>query len=415
METAYTVRGYRKTSIIYLAAALWALLPLLSCNQPLDDHRDIHDDESVPDVEHTEVRVSGNATDVESLLSSMTVEQKVGQLLMIDLFSPAGDAITHTTDYVDELLTSVQPGGVVMYGGNIDTVSQITKLISDLQDASALPLFVAVDHEGGIVNRFDDSGKITLTEIPAARVIGDSGDVEFARGIGEIIGTELSAMGFNMNFAPVADISLSDSSVIGSRSYGSDPKLVGDMVAALVGGMQDRGVSAVLKHFPGHGAAVGDTHSGHVVLERTIEELQDEEFVPFSHGIASGADGVMIAHLVVPAIDADRTPATSSKAIITGLLRDMLSFKKIAITDSLTMGGAEASPSGTGALDSILAGTDMLLRPDDPLQVKHRLLVAVEQGELPISRLDESVRRVLSVKAARKLFDKPRTGSEEVL
>ena len=360
---------------------------------------------SLPQASQIPIEETEPADELESLLSAMNVGQKAGQLLIIDLFGSQGDPITAVTDEVRARLSDVEPGGIVLYGANIDTAEQVTNLTRDLQFSSKIPLFIAVDHEGGIVNRFDDSGKIELTEIPSARLIGNIGDQDLAFQIGEVIGMELSVLGFNMNFAPVADIMIADDSVIGSRSFGSDPNLVADMVVPLVSGMQQNGVSAVLKHFPGHGAAVGDTHSGQVILNRTLDELIGAEFIPFVRGIQSGADGVMIAHLVVPSISADLTPSTSSKEIMTEILRGLLRFNKIAITDSLTMGAAEDAANGDAALESILAGSDILLRPANPAGIKQLIIKAVENGRLPISRLDDSVRRILAVKLSRGLFD----------
>ncbi|MAG13998.1 MAG: glycoside hydrolase family 3 [Spirochaetales bacterium] len=405
-----TLHGARKLISILRACpsigqlALLACLPcvIVSCvpqaGKPTADYK-TNDSNSTPQYQTEKAQPVG---ELEHILQTMDITQKVGQLLIIDLYDSHGEAIRHVNPAMEDWLSVLEPGGVVLYGGNIDTLSQVRELTSRLQDSTRVPLLIAVDHEGGIVNRFDDSGNISLTEIPAASQIGNVGDPDLTYQIGAIMARELSALGINMNFAPVADIAISAHSVIGSRSYGSDPVGVAQMVASLVLGMQDYGVSAVIKHFPGHGAAVGDTHSGTVVLNRTREELESDEFVPFVHGINAGADGIMIAHLVVPSITTDLTPSTLSWEIMTGILRHALGFRNIAITDSLTMGSAEEPKNGDKAVESILAGSDMLLRPSNPELVKKMLLDAVQKGKLRESRIDESVRRILEVKLLRR-------------
>ena len=249
---------------------------------------------------------------VDIHLEQMTLEEKIGQMLIIDLFYENGEPILDCDAAATDYVRGVMPGGVVFYGANLDSTQQVKALTEDLQAISALPLFIAVDHEGGVVNRFDDSGKIEATELPSAAEVGRTGDTDFAGRVAETMARELKAFGINMNFAPVADVLLVKKSVIGSRAYGSDPRRVAEMVRATVLGLQRLGVSAVAKHYPGHGAAVGDTHSRKVVLKKDITELASAELIPFASAIDAGIDAIMAAHIVVGKDPVESTPATTS-------------------------------------------------------------------------------------------------------
>ena len=225
--------------------------------------------------------------------------EKIGHMLLIDLLRPEGEAVTKIDAAVTDQIQRIKPCGVILYGVNIVTLDQTWQLIRDLQSISPIPLFIAVDHEGGVVNRFDDSGEIQATEIPSAADIGRTGNQNLAFRIAKVAGGELSAMGFNMNFAPVADILANENSVIGSRSFGKDPLLVSQMTQATVRGLQSKGVSSVIKHFPGHGTVAGDTHSGSVYSDSSVGDLSTEGFLPFRAGIDAGADGIMTAHVAL--------------------------------------------------------------------------------------------------------------------
>ena len=359
---------------------------------------------------------SGASGVSEPSIDHLTLEQKVGQLLIVDLFSH-GSPILELSDEDAKRIADLAPGGVILYGANLDTVEQTRRISGALQSTAEIPLFIAIDHEGGIVNRLDDSGRIAATTLPSAKTVGSRGDPEWARLLAGVMAGELNALGINMNFAPVADIASNSESVIGSRSYGAEPSAVAEMVSMAVLGLQEHGVSSVLKHFPGHGAALGDTHTGLVYLPKTLADLSSFELIPFSAGIQAGVDAIMVAHIVVGLPDERNPPATLSSRLLTGVLREKLGFEGVVITDSLTMKAMAGVESP--AVKALLAGADMILRPENPMEVKQEILAAVEEGVISAARIDESVRRILRIKLKRGTGAPPaplpelRIGTEE--
>jgi beta-N-acetylhexosaminidase len=339
------------------------------------------------------------------LFSALSTRQKIGQLMIVDLGNEDGEPILQLSQAMKETLEELSPGGVVFYGANLDNPEQVRSLAKSIIDAILVPPFLAIDHEGGVVDRLDDSGNIHATDLPSAAEIGRSKDPQMAYKIGVVMGSELSALGINMNFAPVADVLSAPGSVIGSRSYGTDPVHVAEMVRMTVRGLQNQGVSSVLKHFPGHGAAIGDTHTGLVYLDKEVEELLAMDLVPFAAGADEGADGIMAAHIVVPSLGT--VPATLSHDLLTGILREGLGFDGLIITDSLTM--KAVSGIARPGVEAIRAGADILLRPGDAQAVRSQILSALADGSLTLERIDESVRRILRIKLERGIGRKPAT------
>lgn len=350
------------------------------------------------------------APDLAERIAAADIELQVGQLLMVQFrFGRDGKPIRSVTPEVRRVLETVRPGGVILFSENIATVDQTTTFIRELQAASEIPLFISVDEEGGFVSRLTRSSAIGATRIPSAEVVGMTGDPEYARRVGEIIGTELRSLGINMNMAPVADVNTNpERGIIAryERSFGSDPAVVGVMVSAMVDGLQAAGVSAVLKHFPGHGDTEHDTHTGTVVSESSIERLREVELIPFKRGIESGADGVMTAHIAYPKITGDLTPATFSSVLLTEVLRDELGFSGIVISDALEMGAvASTELSNDPVVAAVAAGVDLVLSPRDPIGAHEALVAAVENGTLDRSRVHQAVETILRAKARRGLFE----------
>jgi beta-N-acetylhexosaminidase len=337
----------------------------------------------------------------------MSLEDKVGQMLVPGfVYHRDGSPVRSVTDGIRSELERVQPGGVLLFGANIDTVEQTRRFVEDLQAAVDPPLFIATDQEGGPVSRLSEGGRIKATEIPSARIVGAVGDPKLAYRLGAVIGRELRALGINMNLAPVADVLTNEkNSVIGNRSYGTDPHAVAEMVSATVRGIQDQGVSAVVKHFPGHGDTTGDSHSERVGTEHTLERLRAVELVPFAAGIDAGADGVMTAHIAVPKITGTTRPATLSPRMLEGVLRAEMGFDRLIISDSMSMAAITGSfgPRESAVL-AVKAGVDLLLRPPKPVAAYEALLEALRRGELSRSRIDASVRRILRVKLDRGII-----------
>jgi len=345
---------------------------------------------------------------VEQLISSMTLEEKIGQVFLVAFRTDSnGNPLLSLDDYTREQIQKYHLGGVVLFAENIDTIQQTKELISDIQASSKIPMFIAIDEEGGKVSRLNASGKMHATRLPGNLILGRTGDPELAYKVGALLAEELLSLGFNMNFAPVADVNTNPyNPVIGSRSFGSDPETVGDMVAKMVEGLQSRNVCSVLKHFPGHGDTSDDTHTGAVIVNHNRERLEKVEFVPFKKGIQSGADGVMTAHIQMPEITGDSIPATFSHDVLTGILRNDMNFSRLIITDALEMGAiSKYWLPGEAAVNAFKAGADVLLMPASLSEAYEGLLEAVREGRISQERLDQSVRRILMVKEERNILE----------
>jgi len=346
---------------------------------------------------------------VEKLLGDMSLEEKVGQVFIAafrldENKQPLKNMDAGTTDVIKQF----NPGGVILFGENVDSIPQTMKLINDFQSASKMPLFIAIDEEGGRVSRLNSSVNMHVTKLPGNRILGRTGNNELAYKAGVILGRELSALGFNMNFAPVADLDTNPKNpVIGDRSFGRNPQKAGKMVAEMVKGMQDQNVISVLKHFPGHGDTEYDTHEEKTVIKYNRDELEARELVPFKLGIEAGADAVMTAHIHLPAITTEDVPATFSKEVLTGILRQDMNFDGLIITDALEMGAISRywSPE-EAAVNAFSAGADILLMPSSLERVYYGLLQAVKDGIVTEKRLDESVLRILKVKEERGILEK---------
>jgi beta-N-acetylhexosaminidase len=300
----------------------------------------------------------------------------------------------------------VKPGGVILFRENFETVPQVTSLVGDLMSATAFPLFLAVDEEGGLVSRLVRSGKIPATPIPSAETIGNSGDPETAAALYGIIARELKSLGLNMNFAPVADVlSDPDNPVIQTRAFSSDPETAADFVAAGVRGLEENGVVSVVKHFPGHGDSSGDSHFEIISLDHDLPRLNRFELVPFRRAVEAGAGGIMTAHLYFPQVDGAELPASLSPYLLKDLLREDMEYDGLIITDALEMRGLRGlnSPEVAG-VTAISNGADMLLIPPDPAAQRDALLMEVVYRRLPPEYIDRAVRRIISVKITQGIW-----------
>ncbi len=268
---------------------------------------------------------------------------------------------------------------------------------------SKYPLFLAVDEEGGKVSRVADSG-IEVEKVGTMAEIGATGDPQNAYHAGTTIGAYLKRLGFNLDFAPVADVLTNgDNQTIGDRAFGTDGAVVAQMASSFVTGLEEGGVSSCLKHFPGLGDTTEDTHDGMVVTERTKEEFQAVEFPVFQAGIDAGADFVMVSHVSVPGLTGDNTPASLSPAVI-GILRNDLGFDGIIITDALNMTAiTDYYTADEAAVKAIQSGADMLLMPESFETAYNGLLQAVENGTISEERINESLRRIYRVKYADRM------------
>jgi beta-N-acetylhexosaminidase len=351
---------------------------------------------------------------VLGLLLRMDEAELLGQMLFMSLEQhDDGSAVQSLDSKGSALLSELRPGGLVLFAGNFQSVEQTTGFVNAVQRASRLPMLVAVDHEGGNVSRLTASDEMNGTMMPSATLTGyaaeglfEAGDPDAARDLARrwarVIGEELAALGVHMNFAPVADLALPGSLIASQRrTFGSDPRFVGEMVAASVAGLHDAGVTAVIKHFPGQGAAVTDSHDGLVVLQREWDLVRGEDLVPFVAGLNSGARAVMTAHVAFPALTGTNESATESSVLLGDLLRDELEFSGLVVTDALNMDAVSAVDAATA---SIRAGADIMLTPPDPAEFLSALVSWANSGMVSRERLEVSVRRILEEKLRAGLF-----------
>lgn len=358
-----------------------------------------------------EVTVQGMTEDI---LKNMTLEEKIGQLFIVELdaLDPNDDnEIRKLTDNMKKSIERYHIGGVILFARDIQTREQTKQLTSDLQDASKVPMFISVDEEGGSIARISSNEKMGTTSFPAMSEIGKTKDEKKAYEVGKTIGRDISKLGFNLDFAPVADVLSDEKNVeIGSRSFGQDPELVAKMVAQEVKGLQEENVSATLKHFPGHGDVSSDTHKGYVAADNGIKTLRKREFIPFKAGIDEGCDFVMVSHINISKVTQDETPSSLSELVIKEILRDELGFKKIIITDAMNMQAiTKFYEDGEAAAMAIKAGNDMVLMPKNLKKAFEGIEEAVEEGEIDEKEIDEAVRRILSVKLERGVISRDTT------
>ncbi len=292
-------------------------------------------------------------------------------------------------------------GGVILFSRNIRDPQQTARLIESLQDASETPLFIGIDEEGGPVSRL----RPPFTAYPGNRAVGLSGSPELAYGFGRALAQELSAVGINLDFAPVLDVDTHrDNPVIGTRAFGDDPEEVAALGCALIRGLQENGVLACGKHFPGHGDTALDSHHDLPRLPHDKARLRGIELVPFARAIAAGVETLMTAHVVYTGIDPDR-PATLSPRLIQGLLREELGFNGVVFSDDLEM-KAVATPWGIeqSCVLALQAGVDILIVCHDPVAQEkglHAVRRAVETGDLTRDQIEAALGRVLDLKRRR--------------
>lgn len=348
----------------------------------------------------------------KSYLDNMTLEEKIGQMfivcpeaLNVSENAETAQAVDTVTEVMRENLEKFPVGGIAVFGKNITGAEQLPRFISDLQSSSKYPLFIAVDEEGGRVARIANSDFFNVASYKSMEDIGKSGDASKAEEVGRQIGLYLKKLGFNLDFAPVADTNTNPQNiVIGDRSYGSDPALVAHMVSAQLDGMHDSGIMGTLKHFPGHGDTKDDTHSGYVSIEKTWDELKECELVPFITALPK-ADMVMVSHITAVNVTSDKLPTSMSETMITGKLRNELGYDGVIITDAMAMGAvADNYTSAEAAVTAVKAGADIILMPESLEKSFNAVLNAVNSGEISISRIEESAKRVLTLKAKYKII-----------
>ncbi|WP_329598463.1 glycoside hydrolase family 3 protein [Streptomyces pseudovenezuelae] len=359
---------------------------------------------------------------LRSLISRMTLEEKVGQLFVMRVYGHSATA----PDQADidanlkeigvrtaaEMIARYRVGGIIYFtwAHNTREPHQIADLSNGIQEASlrqprGLPVLISTDQEHGIVCRVGEPA----TLFPGAMAIGADGSRKDARTLGRIAGQELTAIGVRQNYSPVADVNVDPANpVIGVRSFGADPQAVAGLVAAEVAGYQGAGVAATAKHFPGHGDTAVDSHYGFPVITHSRELWEKLDAVPFRAAISAGIDSVMTAHIQFPALDDSGDPATLSHPILTGILRGELGYDGVVVTDSLGMEGVRTKYGDDRVpVLALKAGVDQLLNPPSLDVAWNAVLKAVQDGELTEARLDESILRILRLKVRLRLFERP--------
>ena len=347
-------------------------------------------------------QVNASAARARVMLRDMTLEEKICQMLFVTQEALTG--YTRVTQSGDATKTAIEKwpvGGIIYFSSNLVSTEQTTEMIENIQSysqsATGRRLFIGVDEEGGSVARAADS--LGTTQFDDMSVYGEAGNTEEAYNIGATQAKDLTALGFNVNFSPVADVLTNEeNTVVKDRSFGSDPDLVSSMVSQVVKGLTDGGMLCAPKHFPGHGSTGGDTHDGFASSDRTLEELEACDFKPFQAAIEAGAPMIMVGHMTMTAIDPDN-PASLSETIVTGLLRNELGYDGIIITDALNMGAiSENYTNADAAVKAVSAGCDMLLCVSNISSVINALTEAVSDGTITEERIDESVTRILLAK-----------------
>lgn len=359
---------------------------------------------------------------LKRIISGMSLEEKVGQLFVMRVYGHSAtdpDQADIDANMAEigvrtaaEMIDRYHVGGIIYFtwAHNTRDPHQIAELSNGIQRAglagpTPLPLLVSTDQEHGIVCRVGEPA----TLMPGAMALGAGGSRSDARRAGQIAGAELAAIGINQNYAPDADVNVNPANpVIGVRSFGSDPQSVAAMVAAQVKGYQSSGIASTAKHFPGHGDTSTDSHTGLPVITHTREQWAELDEPPFRAAIAAGIDSIMTAHIVVPALDPAEDPATLSRPILTGILREELGYDGVVVTDSLGMEGVRTKYGDERVpVLALRAGVDQLLNPPDLSVSWNAVLEAVKSGEISEARIDESILRILRLKTKLGLFDDP--------
>ncbi|WP_368652967.1 beta-N-acetylhexosaminidase [Ornithinibacillus sp. 4-3] len=332
---------------------------------------------------------------ISEWIDDMTLDEKIGQLMF------AGIDGTMMTDETKRLINDYKVGGIILFSDNIESQEQTSALLEEIEhenDQNNTPLFLGVDQEGGRVVRLSEE----VEKLPTAASIGEQDNLDLSFEFGELLSKQVQLYGFNLDFAPVLDVNSNPNNpVIGDRSFGTRPEIVGEHGVEVMKGIQSENVIPVIKHFPGHGDTDTDSHLELPQVNKTLQELEELELLPFKQAIEAGADVVMTAHILLPEIDPDY-PASISKNIIQGVLREELAFDGVVMTDDMTMEGlTNHFDIGEAAVQSIKAGTDVILvahNYEDIATVFNSLKGAVENGDITEERLNESLTRILQLK-----------------
>ncbi|NTU54557.1 MAG: glycoside hydrolase family 3 protein [Chlorobiaceae bacterium] len=329
---------------------------------------------------------------VEEKLKSMSIPEKVGQMIVAKVDAKYDSCLDPQYILISRLASEGRIGGIMFLKGDLLSAGM---LANHFQAVSDVPLLVSADMERGLAMRLEGA-----TKFSPAMAVSATGDAELARSMATIVATEARAVGIQQNYAPTVDLNINPANpVINTRSFGDSIPLTITMSAAVIDGLQSNGIIATAKHFPGHGDVTVDSHLALPVLEGDRTRLDNYELKPFRAAIAQGVLCVMVGHLAVPKLTGSLEPASLSEKIVTGLLRLELGFNGLIVTDALNMKALQnGQPTETIYLQAVQAGNDILLYPDDPEIAHNAVTAAVEKGDIPVKRIDASVRRILLLK-----------------
>lgn len=339
---------------------------------------------------------------VDDIVSQMSLEEKVYQLFVVMPEQLTGiGTVTAAGETTRDCLQKYPVGGIIYLSNNLQNPDQTMEMLSNTQkyamDIEGIPLFLCIDEEGGRVTRIAGNTGFSIKKSEPMSSI-ESSDAAYKTG--QTVGAYLSDLGFNVDFAPDADaLTNPQNTVIGDRSFGSDPEFVKECALGYANGLKENGIFATFKHFPGHGATTADTHQGFAYTDKTIDELKKAELVPFMSAQSAGIDMVMVAHMSVPSIEGDNTPCSLSYHMITEVLREEMGYEGIIITDAMNMGAITSAYSNDEAtIKAIKAGADMILSPSDFKNASSALIKAFQKGEIDEEILDKAVRRIVGKK-----------------
>ncbi|MEG1595185.1 MAG: glycoside hydrolase family 3 protein [Lachnospiraceae bacterium] len=344
---------------------------------------------------------------VEEIINKMTIEEKVAQLFIITPEELTGyQRVTAAGEVTKKALKQYPVGGLIYFSRNIQDPKQLKKMLTATRGygmaINGIPLFLSVDEEGGMVARIGNHKNFSEKKFPNMKEIKTRAD---AKNVGVKIGHYLYKYGFNLDFAPDADVlSNPKNTVIGSRSFGNDAKKVALLSQSVGEGFIQEKIVPVYKHFPGHGATTGDTHQGFAYTNKTYRELKSCEWVPFISAIKNNAPMLMVGHISAPAVIGDNTPSSMSKVMVTDILRKDLNYKGIIITDAMDMGAITNNyTSAEATVRAIQAGVDLVLMPENFKDSFQAVLTAVKKGTLSEKRINQSLKRILKVKFSENL------------
>ena len=353
--------------------------------------------------------------EVEAMLKKMTLREKVGQMFFVRVESL--DPSIEWTTYDDlanlknqEITMKMRKvnhdypvGGIILYAWNIEDETQLASIIKQVRSLNGSPL-LCIDEEGGRVSRIANNPNFHVKKYESMAAIGVTGDPKNAYECGNTIGTYLKHYDFDIDFAPVADVNTNpDNIIIGPRAFSNDPAVAAPMVTNYLQGLKDAGITGCIKHFPGHGDTTNDTHSGYVQSLKTWDEMNQCEMVTFRAGIQWGCQLIMTAHIAVPNVTGTNIPSTLSPVVLQDKLRGELGYQNIIITDGMEMGAiTKHYTSGEAAVGSIKAGVDIVLGPRDFTEAFDAVIAAVNNGTLTEERINQSVRRILTLRYAMK-------------